>query len=167
MKIVVVSDTHMPRMAKSLPSRLVQELESADLILHAGDWTGEEVADMLAQYAPVEGVAGNNDGPAIVSRFGYRKTIRCEDVTIGIVHGYSFAGRPAQIEALQAFQPGEADVIVFGHSHAPYNAKHGNFLLFNPGSPTDKRWQPRYSFGVLEIVGRDIRAWHVFHDKKD
>lgn len=168
MKIVVISDTHMPRMAKRLPSRLAKELSAADLILHAGDWTSPEVADMLAEYAPLEGVAGNNDGEEIAGRFGYRKTIRCEDLTIGIVHGHSYiAGRSAQQEALHTFQPDEADVIVFGHSHIPYHARHGNMLLFNPGSPTDKRWQPRYSFGIMEIHGREIKAWHVFDDKKE
>lgn len=168
MKIVVVSDTHMPRMAKQLPSGLVSELDSADLILHAGDWTGIDVYEMLAKFAPVEGVAGNNDGETIIQKFGYRKTIQCEDLTIGLVHGHSFiAGRTAQQHALQSFAPGEVDVIVFGHSHIPVNEKHGDLLLFNPGSPTDKRRQPRYSFGILEIEGKKIKARHVFDDKKE
>jgi hypothetical protein len=155
-------------MAKQLPSGLVRELESADLILHAGDWTSEEVYESLSRYAPTEGVAGNNDGEAIIRKFGYRKKLQCENVTIGIVHGHSFiAGRTALQEALSAFAPDEVDVIVFGHSHIPYNEKHGNILLFNPGSPTDKRRQPRYSFGIMEISGSRIKAWHVYDDKKE
>ncbi len=168
MKIVVLSDTHMPRMAKKLPDRLVRELDSADLILHAGDWTSEEVFGMLARFAPVEGVAGNNDGEAIVSRFGLSKKIKCEDLTIGLVHGHGpNAGRTAEQQALMSFSAGEVDLIVFGHSHIPVKKKHGDLLLFNPGSATDKRRQLRYSFGVLEIEGSEVKAKHVFYEKKE
>jgi hypothetical protein len=168
MKIVVVSDTHMPRMARRLPERLVRELGGADLILHAGDWTSEEVYDMLARYAPVEGVAGNNDGAAIVSRFGYRKRISCGELIVGLVHGHGPAARrSAERQAAESFAPGEADVIVFGHSHTPLVKKESGVLLFNPGSPTDKRRQKLYSFGIMEIDGRKIEARHVYFESKE
>ena len=52
MKIIVLSDTHMPHRSKTLPSRLVQELKDSDLILHAGDWTDWFVYEHLAEFAP-------------------------------------------------------------------------------------------------------------------
>ncbi|WP_276352394.1 metallophosphoesterase family protein [Cohnella caldifontis] len=168
MKIVVVSDTHMPRMAKRLPSRLVRELGTADLILHAGDWTSEQTYEMLARYAPVEGVAGNNDGEALVSKFGYRKIILCEKLKIGLVHGHGTnARRTAERQAALSFGPDEVDAIVFGHSHVPVQKKENGVLLFNPGSPTDKRRQKLYSFGVLEIEGEGLKARHVYYENKE
>ncbi|TJY43918.1 metallophosphoesterase [Cohnella pontilimi] len=169
MKIVVVSDTHIPRMAKSLPARLVRELESnTDLILHAGDWTSEQVYDQLVRYAPVEGVAGNNDGEALLMRFGLRKKIVSGGIRIGLVHGHGPNPRlTAEHRAAAAFDQGEVDIIVFGHSHIPVLKRLDGMLLFNPGSPTDKRRQKQYSFGILSISGTDIRAKHVFYDSKD
>lgn len=168
MKIVAVSDTHMPRMAKQLPARLIRELDTADLILHAGDWTSEEVYEMLVLYAPVEGVAGNNDGSAIAEKFGYRKKIPCAGVTIGLVHGHSPGSRrTAEQQAAASFVPGEVDIIVFGHSHIPVRKRLEGVLLFNPGSPTDKRRQMLYSFGVLEIAEGEYQARHVHYESKD
>jgi putative phosphoesterase len=169
MKIIVVSDTHMPRSSRQLPNRLVQELRTADLILHAGDWTSEEVYEELARYAPVEGVAGNNDGEAVASRFGCRKKLQLPGgVTIGLVHGHGAkAGLTAEQTAGHSFAPGEADLIVFGHSHIPVLKRQGGRLLFNPGSPTDKRREKQYSFGILDIEGRKIEARHVFYDSKE
>ncbi|WP_370636344.1 metallophosphoesterase [Cohnella sp. CFH 77786] len=165
---MVVSDTHMPRMAKKLPERLVRELGSADRILHAGDWTSEDVYEELVRYAPVEGVAGNNDGEALSAKFGFRKRIQCGEVRIGLVHGHGKNARiTAEQQAAAAFGPDEVDVVVFGHSHVPVSKKQGGVLLFNPGSPTDKRRQKRYSFGILEIDGKEIKAKHVFYDSKE
>jgi putative phosphoesterase len=167
-RIVVVSDTHMPRMAKSLPPRLARELANhTDLILHAGDWTGEEVYEQLVRYAPVEGVAGNNDGEPLIARYGLRKKLVCGEVRIGLVHGHGPNLRlTAEHRAAVAFEAGEVDIVVFGHSHIPVFKKQGGMLMFNPGSPTDKRRQKQYSFGIIEVEGRDIRASHVFYDSK-
>jgi uncharacterized protein len=169
MKIVVVSDTHMPRMAKSLPARLVRELEKkTDLILHAGDWTSEQVYEQLVRYAPVEGVAGNNDGEPLLTRFGLRKKIVCGDVLIGLVHGHGPDVRlTAEHRAAVAFEPGEVDIVVFGHSHIPVYKQLGELLLFNPGSATDKRRQKQFSFGIVSIDGTKISARHVFYDSKE
>ena len=73
MKVIVISDTHMPKRAKSLPSRLREELKTADMILHAGDWQTKEVYEELKVYAPIEGVCGNVDGQDLIDRFGYQK----------------------------------------------------------------------------------------------
>jgi hypothetical protein len=169
MRIIVVSDTHMPRMAKKLPVRLVQELRNADVILHAGDWTDIAVWHQLCTFAPVVGVAGNNDGDELVSLLGYRKIIRLGDCHIGLVHGHGPSGRhKTEDQAMAEFAHDSVEAIVFGHSHVPVSRKTDNgVLLFNPGSPTDKRRQSRYSFGVLEIEGRSLRARHIYYEDKN
>ncbi|GAB2724173.1 metallophosphoesterase family protein [Paenibacillus thermoaerophilus] len=163
-KIGVVSDTHLHR-PRPLPEPLANGLKGVDLIVHAGDWIHPDTAGLFEAFAPVVGVAGNNDGPDIVRRFGRRLTLEQAGVRIGVVHGDG--GRLTTEErAWEAFKDDPPDVIVFGHSHIPYKGQRGNTLMFNPGSPTDKRFQPRYSFGILVLdEGRIVSAEHVFFDK--
>ncbi|SEN57065.1 hypothetical protein SAMN05518847_103228 [Paenibacillus sp. OV219] len=170
MKVVVVSDTHMTRMAKKLPERLIEELKSANAILHAGDWMALSVLEMLEQYAQTEGVAGNNDGSEIVARLGWRKLLEIEGVRIGIVHGHKGTGvrSDTELNAYRAFEKGQVDVVVFGHSHIPVKRERDGVLMFNPGSPTDKRRQAQYSFGILTIESGKVKsAEHIFYDNKN
>lgn len=168
MKIIVVSDTHMPRMAKGLPAPLKKELEGAELILHAGDWTEPEVHRMLSRYAPVIGVAGNNDGEALVQKLGLKRIVKAESMRIGLVHGHApVKSRTALQNALLAFEGEQVDAIVFGHSHVPLMKRQDGVLLFNPGSPTAKRRQPQYSFGVMLAAGGKLEAKHIFYDHKN
>ncbi|RXZ80113.1 metallophosphoesterase [Paenibacillaceae bacterium] len=164
MLIGVVSDTHMPRRGKKLPPRLVEAFGKVDLIVHAGDWTLPEVIPLFQALAPLEGVAGNNDGPAIVKRFGRSKIIEAQSKRIGIVHGDG-SGRTAADTAFRTFSKQAVDVIIFGHSHIPLLEERSGILLFNPGSPTDKRKQAQYSFGLLRI-DKTMTARHVFYSSK-
>ncbi|GIO13877.1 phosphoesterase [Cohnella xylanilytica] len=167
MLIGVVSDTHMPRMAKSLPPPLVQAFGKVDRIVHAGDWTELGVLAELEKLAPVDGVAGNNDGPDIVKRFGLRKILKLGGKRIGLVHGHGEGARSStEARALRAFQQSEVDCIVYGHSHVPVLKEVNGVIVFNPGSPTAKRKQPQYSFGLIKIEGTRISARHVFYKEK-
>ncbi|WP_127530505.1 metallophosphoesterase family protein [Paenibacillus kobensis] len=162
MKVVVVSDTHMPRMGKQLPARLLEELKTADAVIHAGDWTDGSVLRVLRQYAPVYGICGNNDGPGLVRRLGFRRIVLLEKVKVGIVHGHG-PGRRDETEtrALRSFDASEVDVIVFGHTHIPLRKTREGVLLFNPGSLTDRRRAACCTFGILTIQGRRVAAEHV------
>lgn len=160
MKVGIVSDTHMPRKSKQLPKVLKDGLRDVELILHCGDWTSEEVVAMLESIAPVEGVAGNGDEAAIISRFGWSKIVRAGGISIGIVHGHLGKGTTTPQRALNTFRSPGTDLIVFGHSHIPFKECREGVVLFNPGSPTDKRRQPHFSFGVLTI---EEGAWDVRH----
>lgn len=166
MRIGVVSDTHLYKKNIYVPKALRQGLDGVDLILHAGDWIAPEMADLLQEIAPVDGVAGNNDGEEIVERFGVQKLIRAGHTMIGMIHGDGY-GRTTEQRAYQAFAGESVDVILFGHSHVPYMERRDGVLLFNPGSPTDKRRQPLYSFGILEIRdGGGVDARHIFYEDK-
>jgi len=162
MKLAIIADTHMPRKARSLPESLMQGLQNVDYILHAGDWQTIEVAEMLAQFAPIDGVAGNVDGEEIVSRFGYRKVLHFGSIAIGLVHGHGQGGTTEK-RARAAFMEEKVDILIFGHSHIPMQRLEADgTLLFNPGSPTDKRRQPRYSYGILTLDGGAFQARHVY-----
>jgi len=164
-RIGVVSDTHMFSRGAKLPDELLRGLAGVDLLLHAGDFTDPAVVPLLEAIAPLEAVAGNNDGLDIVRRFGYRKVIEAGGRRIGLVHGHDGPGRSTEAKARLAFQGEAVDIVVFGHSHAPHYELADGVLLFNPGSPTDKRWQRQYSYGIIEI-GERVAAVHQFYDDK-
>lgn len=153
----MVSDTHLPRFGRRLPRALVDGIRAADvaLILHAGDWTEPLAADLLAQLAAVDGVAGNNDGDEVRERFGSRRIVEVDGCRIGVTHGHLGLARTTRDRALEAFagEPEPLGAIVFGHSHQPLidRLPDGRWLV-NPGSPTDKRTQPRFTWVVLEVT---------------
>ncbi|WP_409305695.1 metallophosphoesterase family protein [Peribacillus sp. SCS-155] len=164
MKIIVVSDTHMPKRAKSLPKKLTEALKTADLIIHAGDWQTIDVYNELSSFAPVEGVYGNVDGEDVKSRFEQKKVLDINGYRIGIVHGHGQKGSTEK-RALSAFSEEMVDVIVYGHSHIPIKKMVGDLLLFNPGSATDKRRQKKFSFGMITING-ELHAEHIYYEDK-
>jgi putative phosphoesterase len=164
LRIGVVADTHMPSRAKTLPEALVRGLEGVELILHAGDFTSLETVEMLERIAPLEGVIGNNDGYEIFQRFSKIKLLNIGGFRIGLIHGDG-SSKTTERRSLDAFQDSKPDLVVFGHSHVPYKQLHDGILLFNPGSPTDKRKQPLYSYGILEIGDRLAVRHHYYEEK--
>jgi uncharacterized protein len=165
--VVLMSDTHMPGRARRLPRALVAELERADLIVHAGDFATVDTLDMLRAFAPVRGVHGNVDEPELRRLLPRRLRFQVEGRWIGVVHGDSSA-LPTVQRAVAEFVDEEVDLIVFGHSHKPLLRRDGELLLFNPGSPTDRRAEPRFSYGrlALDQDGR-LSAEHVWIDPLD
>lgn len=160
MKIVVLSDTHIPKRAKNLPSRLVKELKTADGIIHAGDWQSLEMVHQLQSYAPVNGVYGNTDGNDIKTIFPEKNILKLNGYTIGIVHGHG-PRKTTERRAAESFSEEKPDIVIFGHSHIPFLRYVNGMLLFNPGSPTDKRKCPMYSFGILTLE-QEIKVEHIF-----
>jgi uncharacterized protein len=149
MRILVLSDTHAPRFSKRCPPGVAEHLSAAEVILHAGDVCVASVLEELSAYAPVHAVHGNNDGPD-VSAWGASETAELDlaGLRIGMIHD---AGpRQGRLARLRRRFPG-TDLVLFGHSHIPLQAVEGDFRIFNPGSPTDKRRQPHRTLGVLEI----------------
>jgi hypothetical protein len=165
-RIGVVGDTHLPRFGPHLPEALCRGLERArvELILHVGDFTGPGVPALFEALAPLEAVAGNNDPPRLVARFGRRKVLDVGGARIGLVHGDGRRGTTLG-RSLAAFAGEAVDVICFGHSHQPVCERRGSAWLVNPGSPTDKRRQPRYSYAILDVRRGRVRARLVFFDR--
>jgi putative phosphoesterase len=157
MKALVLADTHAPRRWRQCPRDVARHLGSADLILHAGDVCIASVLEELSQYASVRAVLGNNDGPDVAA-WGAPAILQFEiaGVPVAMVHDSGkAAGRHVR---LRRQFPG-AQVVVFGHSHIPLDEAGDGIRIFNPGSPTDRRRQPRGTFGVLEFEdGRLVQA---------
>ena len=160
MRIGVLSDTHIPGRAKKLPEELIREFQSVDHIIHAGDVTSDSVLNELELIAPVTAVAGNVDPQTLQQELGMKKLITLGGFRIGIVHGHGTYGKTAD-RAFLTFKDEAVDCIVFGHSHIPLCEYRENLLLFNPGSPTDRRRNKFYSFGILEL-DQIIQAKHHF-----
>ncbi|HEX8079873.1 MAG TPA: metallophosphoesterase family protein [Jatrophihabitans sp.] len=161
MRVAVLSDTHAPRYWKSCPPAVARVLEHVEVILHAGDVCIPDVLDELSGWAPVHAVRGNNDGPDVAD-WGAPDTLTLElaGLRVAMVHDSGARiGRPARLR--RRFP--DAGLVVFGHSHIPLNEEHDGQRIFNPGSPTDKRRQPRGTVGLLliedgELVQADIVA---------
>lgn len=161
----VVSDTHLYAQPsrRDLPPTLLAELTEArvGLILHAGDIFAPWVLERLSAIAPVLAVTGNGDDAALRAALPTSRVVTIGPHRLGLVHGHEGRGGTTPLRALNTFlaargEPaGEPAVscVVFGHSHRPLSRLHepGGILLFNPGSPTDKRAQPYHSFGLFRI----------------
>lgn len=149
----MLADTHIPRRAKALPEALRPHLERADVILHAGDVMGSAVLQNLAAYAPTHAVRGNLDPPEAA----LPETIELDlgGVRVAVVHD---SGRKQGRRRRLARRFPEARVVVFGHSHVPLLEDENGLMLLNPGSPTDKRRQPVYTFAVLEAKSGEVSA---------
>jgi uncharacterized protein len=148
-KVVVLADTHTLGPSRPLPPGAWPYMETADHILHAGDVCDPALLDDLAAFAPLSVVAGNCDGPD-VRAWGAPEHVSVElgGVSIAMLHdtGLSRTRR----ERIRTRFP-DARVVVYGHSHIPFNDDVDGLLLFNPGSPTWKRRAPFPSMGILWI----------------
>jgi len=162
MLVVVLADTHAPRRWKSTPPALTGWLRQADVILHAGDVCIAKVLDELAQYAPVHAVVGNNDGPDVAA-WGAQPTLETELAGLRVAMIHDSGAAAGRLRRMRTAFP-DADLVVYGHSHIPLEARDGDFRIFNPGSPTDRRRQPHGTLGVLEIdagILLDVRLIEV------
>lgn len=148
MIVGLISDTHIPDKARTLPVALVDRMRAVDLILHAGDFTTTETLDYLRTLAPVYAVFGNVDDLELKTLLPRSREVLVEGFRIGLIHGDGISYTTAE-RARRAFD--DVDCIVFGHSHSPTIQTLRSVLMVNPGSPTDRRLQPHPSFAILTV----------------
>jgi hypothetical protein len=154
MRVGIISDTHVPTAARSLPPAVFEIFKNVDLILHAGDIVDLSVLDELRTLAPVEAVAGNMDDSEAHLKLPSKKIIPLGTFQAGLIHGkYKIDVQREMIR--KEFD--EVDLIVYGHSHTPFWGKVQGVYFLNPGSPTDKRHAPYNSVAILE-VGDELTA---------
>ena len=141
MRLVLMSDTHLPRRARDLPPELWAAVDAADVVVHAGDWVEPAALDALgARSRRLIACYGNNDGPALRARLPEIAYASVSGLRFAVVHETGPSG--GRTERCAARFP-EVDVLVFGHSHIPWDSTAASGLrLLNPGSPTDRRRQP-------------------------
>ena len=161
-RIAIVSDTHLPRGSRAIPAACVRRMREADLVLHAGDFSVASVLEELrALGPPVAAVHGNIDSAEVRRVLPERQVVDAGGVRIGMVHD---AGPAAgRLQRMRMAFP-DCDAVVFGHSHIPLHEDLDGFQIFNPGSPTDRRRQPRHSMGLAEIHDGRISFQHVWLD---
>ncbi len=146
-RIGVISDTHIPRF-KNLPEAIWEHFAGVELIIHAGDLSILSVISELETIAPVVAVQGNIEDDAVIRKLPIRREIVVGHCRIGIVHILGDSHNRERV-ARQEFP--NARCILFGHTHIPWNQEYNGLLLFNPGSATDRRRQPRCSIGLLYV----------------
>jgi putative phosphoesterase len=163
MVVAILADTHLPRGRRVLPESCLARLRASDLILHAGDISTVGVLDELSTLGPtVLAVHGNVDEPALRERLPAELQVELDGVTLGMAHDAGSAkGRVARLRSRFP----RADAVVFGHSHIPlHEVDDDGFQIFNSGSPTDRRRQPRHTMGVARIEQAKIAFEHVALD---
>lgn len=148
MKILVISDTHIPRASHDLPQKVYDAVKNVDMIIHAGDMVEKEVYDKISSLRPTRAVYGNMDSMKLRDILKEKEVIEADGVKIGLIHGY---GAPVNILDTVKKEFKGVDAIIFGHTHKPFNEARGGVLFFNPGSPTDMVFAPYNSYGLLNI----------------
>ncbi|MEU6475082.1 metallophosphoesterase [Streptomyces massasporeus] len=151
MRLLLMSDTHLPKRARELPASLLAELPTADVVFHAGDWVDVDTLDLLeARSRRLVGVYGNNDGPELRARLPEVAYAELGGVRFGVIH--ETGGKQGREQRCAARFP-ELDVLVFGHSHIPWDTTAPSGLrLLNPGSPTDRRRQPHCTYMTATVA---------------
>ncbi|MBF6191793.1 metallophosphoesterase [Nocardia implantans] len=150
MRLLIISDTHVPKRARDLPEALWREVDTADVIVHAGDWVEVALLDRLqARSARLIGVFGNNDGPELRARLPEVARAELDGLRLAVVHE---TGPAKGREERCARDFPDTDVLIFGHSHIPWDSVADSGLrLLNPGSPTDRRRQPEHTYLTARI----------------
>jgi len=162
-RLLLISDTHLPGRGRRIPDALWREVDRADVVVHAGDWVDVALLDELeARSRRLIGVVGNNDGAPLRARLPEVATAELAGARLAVVHETGAAGGR---ERRCAARFPDTDVLVFGHSHIPWDTVAPTGLrLLNPGSPTDRRGQPTHTWMTARIdAGRldDVVLHHL------
>ena len=158
MRLLLIADTHVPRRARDLPDAVWAEVDRADVVVHAGDWTELALLDRLEARLRagqrLVGVVGNNDGPELQARLPEVARVDLDGLRLAVVHETGAAtGRERRCD--QQFP--DTDVLVFGHSHIPWDTTTDlGMRLLNPGSPTDRRRQPDHTYLTASVVAGQL-----------
>ncbi len=154
MEIAIISDTHMPRGRRRLPSGCVERLRAADLIVHAGDLMTLAVLEELSSYGHVVAVHGNVDDAEVRSVLPESTVLSPDGARLGVIHDAGPA--KGRLERMRARFP-DADGVIFGHSHIPLHERaEDGFQIFNPGSPTERRRARAHTMGLAQITAGQL-----------
>ncbi|ARC57061.1 hypothetical protein AS850_08235 [Frondihabitans sp. 762G35] len=155
-RLAVVSDTHLPKRARALPEEVWRAIDTADVVVHAGDWVHLPLLDEFERRSrTLVAVRGNNDGPEFDDRLPLVAHATVDGVRLGVVHE---TGAKEGREVRADHEHPALDLLVFGHSHIPWDSvTPGGTRILNPGSPTDRRRQPTGSYLTLTLDSGVIR----------
>jgi putative phosphoesterase len=164
MDLLIISDTPLPVRAKDLPEAVWAAVDEVAVVIHAGDWVSVDLLDALQDRAArLVGVYGNNDGPELRARLPEVARVELEGVRVAVVHE---TGQRAGREARCAAAYPDTDLLVFGHSHIPWDTVAANGLrLLNPGSPTDRRRQPTFTWMTATAARGALTEVRLHHQE--
>ncbi len=151
MRVLVVSDTHIPSRGTELPRDLLKALDSGpDMVLHAGDLTSATTLEYFEGIPGFVGVEGNMDPPDIGGELPRERIVEVSGLKVGILHGDGPGKGPEMFSNLASWFE-DVDVVVSGHTHVPHFTVIDGIYLFNPGSCTDPRGGSAPSFGWIDL----------------
>ncbi|WP_336646256.1 metallophosphoesterase family protein [Microbacterium sp. USHLN186] len=155
--LLLLADTHVPARARKLPDAVLRAVDEADIVVHAGDWVDVETLDLIeSRSRSFHGVHGNNDGPQLRDRLPEVARFQVEDLRFAVIHETGPAAR--REERMDRAFP-DTDVLVFGHSHIPWDTvTPAGMRLLNPGSPTDRRRQPVCTMMTVRVENRELHV---------
>lgn len=162
MKIGVISDTHLRFRDEQLERIVEDHFADAEMILHAGDLVCLDVLDVFAGKE-VYAVHGNMDSEEVVLHLPSKRIITIKGHRIGLIRGW---GNPTGMEDRIRGEFDDIECIVYGHTHRAVNGKRNGTLFFNPGSPTDRRFSPYNSVGILEVNETKIQGEIIRLEKR-
>lgn len=154
-RVLIIADTHVPKRARRLPDVVWRRVEEVDVVIHAGDWVDVPLLDELeAASNRLIGVYGNNDGAELRARLPEVARAELAGLRLAVVHETG-AAKGRERRCARAYP--DADVLVFGHSHIPWDSVADTGLrLLNPGSPTDRRRQPHCTYLLTTLRHGEI-----------
>ncbi|MEV1294791.1 metallophosphoesterase [Pseudonocardia sp. NPDC049635] len=159
--LLLISDTHLPARAKDLPGPVWSAVDAADVVVHAGDWCVPELLDRLTERASrLVACWGNNDGAELRARLSETARVVIDGVRVAVTHETG-ARQGRERRALRAHP--DTDLLVFGHSHIPWDSTAGGLRLLNPGSPTDRRRMPTHTWMTLTLDGGRVDDVALHH----
>ncbi|MGL5817164.1 MAG: metallophosphoesterase family protein [Phycicoccus sp.] len=149
-RALLLADTHVPARARELPDEVWRAVDGADLVIHAGDWVDVAFFDELeSRSRALLACWGNNDGPALRARLPEVARASVDGVRVEVVH--ETGSKTRREERMKAEYPDD-DLLVFGHSHIPWDTTHEGLRLLNPGSPTDRRRETHCTYLTLRLA---------------
>ena len=128
--IGVLSDTHLYKLDNTFRNQAALAFASCDAIIHAGDLTSKEILEVFRDKQ-LYAVHGNMCGYKTRTSLPESLEFAIEDYRFGLYHGDGI-GYDMETGLISRF--GEADCIIFGHTHRPLVHKFKSVLFVNPGT---------------------------------
>ncbi len=147
MRIVVISDTHLEA-PEGLPSHVVSQMDHADLVVHCGDFVGIKILEFLRDRFNLKAVQGNMDSAEVCAELPRQCVVDVGSTRVGIIHGWGAPFRLAQ-RVLKQLPP--VDILLFGHSHVPFQEQIGSTYVFNPGTLSSFALKLKRTYGIIEL----------------
>jgi putative phosphoesterase len=134
LKAIAISDTHI-RSLNDLEQKAVDRISGADIILHAGDYTGIQFVRELRELAEFKGVYGNMDPQSVRAELKPLEVFELKGFRIGLIHP-SEGGSPFGLLDRVSKRFKDVDLVVYGHTHQARKDEVDGILYVNPGSLT-------------------------------